>query len=639
MCGIAGFVYLSDKKLLKSMCDCIEHRGPNHFGSYVDSNCSIGYRRLSVIDVKGGNQPLFNEKGNMLIFYNGEVYNYKQLKKELELLGHVFETNTDTETALHGFEQWGVDVLKKLRGMFAFAIWDIKKKRLFLARDKFGKKPIYYTFANGVFAYSSELKSLLLLPGFDKTLDYDSIDKFLALRYIPGPQTIFKNTKKVPPGSYLILENGKSTIKSYWDLEYKPVSHSENYFAKNLLAILDESTRIRLMSEVPLGAYLSGGIDSAAVVSLMAKHSSRAVKTFSVGFGIEKYDELPFARQTSDAFSTDHQELIVSPDSIKELPKIIWHLDEPMADPTVIPTFLLSKFAKKKVTVVLTGEGGDELFGGYEQYKIMQMAYKYAKPIPKLIRKHLIAKAPKYVPKAILDRLFKYSSSLGKKGIERYSEFISDLSSPKKSYLDLVQILSQKERSALYLENGQLKADDASKIPAADVFSRSDDLQSSMQLFGIKTEMADDLLMKVDKMTMAYSIEARAPLLDIRLAEFAFTIPSHLKIKGGIEKYILRKALRGTLPQSVLNRKKARFFVPLDYWFSGDLKSIAENLLLENERKLFKNSEISKIISNYSHSKTYAARQLWSMISLEMWARTYLDASGKKPLSYDEIIG
>ncbi|MFH1750940.1 MAG: asparagine synthase (glutamine-hydrolyzing) [Candidatus Micrarchaeota archaeon] len=621
MCGIAGIAGLADRRLVRKMCNAILHRGPNHGGYFIDKGISIGYRRLSIIDVSGGNQPIFNESGDIAIVYNGEIYNYKELKTELEGLGHVFETDSDTETIVHGYEEWGFNVLSRLRGMFAFAIYDSKKKRLFIARDPFGKKPLYYAVLGGVFAFASEIKALRVLPNFDKSFDYSAIDRFLALRFIPAPDTVYKKVKKLPGGHYLVLQEGKIKIQKYWALSYLPQDHSEAYFAKKVGRILEESVRMRLMSEVPLGAYLSGGLDSSSIVSLMARNTDLPVKTFSVGFGIAKYDELQYARAVSDEFSTDHHELLVKPESIKDLPRIVWHLDEPMADPTAIPNYLLSKYAKKYVTVVLTGEGGDEIFGGYEQYRIMQLAYKYGKLVPRIFRRHVVARMPKIVPRPVLDALFKYSSALGKKGIERFSTFISDLDNPARSYLDLVEIITNAEREQIY-SSGELGATDLTPFAQKTIKSMaSDTLMSQMQLFDIKTELAEDLLMKVDKTAMAFSIEARAPLLDRVLAELAFTIPSGMKLKGGVEKHILKKAMHPLLPRAIIARKKTRFFVPLDYWFGGDMRGIAQSLLIEGDRGLFDKAKIAKIIENYSHSKAYAARQLWSLMTLEIWMR------------------
>lgn len=624
MCGIAGMAGIGDKRLLRRMCDAIAHRGPNHYGSHVEKNAAIGYRRLSIIDVSGGNQPIYSEDGDIAVVFNGEIYNYLELKGELEKLGHRFKTNSDTETIVHGYEEWGPAVTDMLRGMFAIAIWDSGRKRLFLARDKFGKKPLYYTTAGGVFAFASEIKSLALLPGFKAGLDPKAIDAYLAFRFIPSPRTIYGHVKKLPPGSYLIWEDGKTELVKYWDLLYEPNPQSEGYFAKKVRQALDEAVKIRLMSEVPLGAYLSGGLDSSSVVALMARHSKKAVKTFSVGFGEEKYDELPFAREIAEEFATDHHELVVGPKSIKALPEIVWHLDEPMADPTAIPTYLLSKFAKRKVTVVLTGEGGDEVFAGYEQYKIMQLAYVHGKKIPRLLRKHVLPRLAKGAPKSLLDRIFKYSSALGRKGIERFSGFVSDLDSPAKSYLDLVQIFTASERGKLYAEKSLMPID-YSGLAGKSIgrFEDAGSLTAQMQLFDIKTELPDDLLMKVDKMTMAASIEARAPLLDVPLAELAFTIPSGLKIRGGSEKHIFRRAVYDLLPRKIALRKKARFFVPIDYWFGGDLKSISEGLLLEGRRTdvLFKKEEVKRILGAYPASPAYAARQLWSLICLQLWQR------------------
>lgn len=638
MCGIAGIAGATDRKLVKKMCDLFAYRGPDHFGHFDDAGISLGSRRLSIIGRRGGNQPIFNESGDVVIVYNGEIYNHLELRKELEKLGHKFKTQTDTESIIHGYEEYGFEIANKLRGMFAFALFDSRKKILFIARDKFGKKPLYYTFADGIFHFASELKSLMLASGFDKTLDKSAVDEFLAMRFIASPKTIFLNTKKLPPASYLIWKDGKIKISKYFELEYNPSSHSENYYSKKLLGLLSEAVRIRLMSEVPLGAYLSGGLDSSSVVALMSKELAQPVKTFSVGFGVEKYDELPFAKEMADEFSTSHRELIVSPNSIKHLPKIIWHLDEPMADPTAIPTYLLSGFAKKHVTVVLTGEGGDEMFAGYEQYKMMKLAYSYGNKIPRSVRRHLMVPTVKIIPKRILDGIFKYSSSLGKKGMDRFSDFFSDLSNPARSYLDLVQIFSQKEREELYGDGGII-ANDLSKkyAPYFDnnlnkkANGKSEPgLVSNMQLFDIATNLPEDLLMKVDKMTMAHSIEARCPLLDSNLAELAFQIPSEMLLSGMDEKHILRRAMQGVLPSKVLKRKKARFYVPLDYWFGGDLLSFSQDLLLKADNPLLDKSAIRKIISNYSDSKTYSARQLWNLICLQLWQSVVLDKENVK---------
>ncbi|MEK6954501.1 MAG: asparagine synthase (glutamine-hydrolyzing) [Candidatus Micrarchaeota archaeon] len=648
MCGIAGVIGLSDKSLIRKMCDIIAHRGPNHGGYHIDKDASIGYRRLAIIDVKGGNQPIYNEQGDICIVFNGEIYNYLDLKPALEKKGHKFTTNSDSETILHGYEEYGEGIVSKLRGMFAFAIWDSRKKKLLVARDRFGKKPVYFTHANGAFGFASEIKSLLLMPDFSKELDYSAIDSLLAFRFIPSPNTIFKNVKKLPASHFLIFEKGKLLLKRYWSLNYSPVERTDSLAAKKVRTLLEESVRIRLMSEVPLGAYLSGGLDSSAVVGYMSKLMDSEVKTFSVGFGVEKYDELKYAREVSEAFSTDHHEIIILPDSIKHLPQIIWHLDEPMADPTVIPTYLLSKFAKKKVTVVLTGEGGDEMFAGYEQYKFMDLAFRHGKKFPKFIRRHIIANAVRKAPKKLLDSLFKYSSALGTKGLDRFSDFISDLDSPARSYLELVQVYTQKERDALYGAHQDLPK--GKNMPAAVDFSNKysnsfspsfahGDLLSQMQLFDVQTQLVDDLLMKVDKMAMAASVEARAPLLDQELAALAFTLTPDQKIRGKVEKFMLRKATSQILPKSAKDRKKARFFVPLDYWFKDGLLDIASNLLIEGDRGLFDKTQIQKVIDSYSNSRAYAARQLWCLISLEMWMRTYLDNDGKAPLNYNELVG
>ncbi len=613
MCGITGIYGLEDKNIIRKMTDIISHRGPDDRGYYNNENVSLGHRRLSIIDLsEKGKQPMTNEDGDIVIVYNGEIYNYKELREKLK--NHKFKSNTDTEVIIHLYEEYGEDCLGYLRGMFAFAIYDKKKNRIFLARDRLGIKPLYYTKVGDTLVFASEIKSILQF-GVEREVDRVSLSNYLALRFVNGPRTMFKNIRKLQPGHYIIYENGKGFIKKYWSLEYKSDNKSEDYYINNLLNLMDESVKLRLMSDVPLGAYISGGIDSGTVAYFMSKHIKN-LKTFSVGFD-NKEDELKYAKIISDKFKTDHHEIIVKPDTSKLLPEIVWHFDEPLADPTAIPTYLLSKKAKENVTVVLTGEGGDETLAGYEQYKIIKLG-KALKYFP---FKGLLPGIAKRFSGGTLNKFFKYAESLGEKGIDRFEYFLNNLDDNTESYMSLVGIFDAKEREEILRKNEEINIDFSPLYPKKDWLS-------GLLEFETKIALPDNLLMKVDKMTMAHAVEARVPFLDHKFVEFSAKIPSNLKLKGFNEKYILRKAMQNKLPREIVNRKKQRFFVPIDNWISKDMKEMTLNLLSEGaiqKEGLLNYSYINNVFNNYKKSKLYYARQLWNLLNFELWHRIYID--------------
>ena len=420
MCGICGFLGFEDRTLLKRMCSTIRHRGPDEHGMHIDKRICLGSQRLKVIDLVRGRQPIYNEDRSICIVYNGEIYNFKEIKEGLERK-HRFYTDTDTEVVLHAYEEYGTGCLKKFNGMFAFAIWDSNKKRLFLARDRLGIKPLYYAFVGEKLLFASEIKAILEYP-IDREIDYIALQDFLAFRIAVDDRTMFKNIKKLLPGHFLLHEKGKFTIKKYWELKMHELKIDEKQCIEEVKSILKESVKSRMISDVPLGVYLSGGIDSSIVTGLMSQLEGN-VKTFSVGFG-EKEDEIRYARLVADHLSTDHHEIIVEPNTMKLLPEIIWHLDEPMADPATIPTYILSEFTKKKSTVVLTGEGGDEQFGGYMQYKFMLLNQSYDRYLSKLTGKRMPGIMLRVVPKGVLNGFFNYTSSLGKEGMNRFYKFM-----------------------------------------------------------------------------------------------------------------------------------------------------------------------------------------------------------------------
>jgi asparagine synthase (glutamine-hydrolysing) len=635
LCGICGIVGFADKKLIENMCDVIKHRGPDDSGIFIDRNIALGIRRLSIIDVRGGHQPIHNENETLWIIFNGEIYNFIDLREDLIKKGHRFYTETDTEVVLHLYEEEAEDCVKKLRGMFAFAIWDNVKRKLFLARDRFGKKPLYYTHINDKFFFASEIKSLLQYEEIERKIDQKALYYFLTFRYVPGPMTILQNILKLQPGHTLIYEKNCFKVKKYWDINFKPEIRTEEFYIKTLQKILEESIKMRLMSEVPLGAYLSGGTDSSTIVGIMSKFIDEPVKTFTVGFGDERFDETKVARIVSEKFSTDHHELVIKQDSVKHLPKIVWHFDEPVADPAAIPTYLLSEFAKKYVTVVITGEGGDELFAGYEHYKIISMTEKYLGNKQRFLHT-LVPVFIKKIPKGFLNTFFPYSSALGEEGVKRFDDYIKSFGNLSKSYLSIVSIFNQSELNELY--GKQYNVVELVEQYLNQPLSTIDRLL----LVETKVQLPDNLLMKVDKMTMAFSIESRAPLLDHKLAEFVSTIPWDMKLHGQKSKYILKKVMAKFLPREITKRKKQRFFVPIDIWFNGELKDIVIQMFSESEvkkRHCFNYYYIKKIFDNFEKSKLYYSRQLWNLLNFELWCRIFMDGDPKKPeLDFNKLM-
>lgn len=645
MCGICGIYGFEDKELLKRMCDVIEHRGPDDSGIFLDKIVGLGNRRLSIIDVVGGRQPIHNENESIWITYNGEVYNFKEIREELQRKGHKFYTNTDTETIVHSYEEYGEECLKKLRGMFAFAIWDSNKKMLFLARDRLGKKPLYYYYKNGIFIFGSEIKSILQY-NMPRLVDYDAVHSYLTYRFVFGSSTIFRDIKRLPSGCSLICTSDGISIKKYWDIAMSPQVLSEDYCVKKLGELLRESIRLRLMSDVPLGAYLSGGIDSSTVVAMMSTLLDEPVKTFSVGFGDPEFDETDYARTVADYFETDHHEFIVEPNAMKLFPKIIWHFEEPIADPALFPTYMLSECAKKYVTVVLTGEGGDELFAGYEHYKIMTLAEKYHRNVPDFVKIKVAPAVLKKVPKKILDKLFRYSSLLGDEGINRVTKYISILENKGESYLSIISIFDDDEKQQLYAGMKEYANTNLAIELNEKYFSgmNSNGLLNRLLYLEIKTSLPEHLLMKVDKMTMAHSIEARAPFLDHLLAEFSAALPQNLKLNGFVDKYILRKTMNQLLPKKITKRQKQRFFVPIDKWLNGGEARELTLQILDSDsikkRGYFNYEYIRRMFEKFDKSKLYYSRQIWSLVALELWHRIYVeqDELYKPNLSIDNLL-
>jgi asparagine synthase (glutamine-hydrolysing) len=625
MCGICGELRLDgtapQKDLLLQMCATMRHRGPDDEGIYIGKNIGLGHRRLSIIDLSTGHQPLSNEDGSIWIVFNGEIYNFLELRPNLERKGHRFKTKTDTETIIHLYEEYGIDCVQHLRGMFAFCLWDEKKRRLFLARDRIGKKPLYYTFSKNSFLFASELKAILEDAEIDRLINQEAIHHYLTYQYVPSPITIFTQIKKLQPAHIMVVEDGKiKMFERYWKPEYTPKTNlSEPEIIESILEILREATRIRLISDVPLGAFLSGGIDSSAIVAMMSQLMDKPVKTFSIGFPEASFNELSFAKTVADIFKTEHHEFIVKPDALDILPKIAWHYDEPYADSSCIPTYYLSQMTRQHVTVALNGDGGDETFAGYERY----LAYKltsYYERVPRFIRDGIFASLS----------LFSESSSR-RDFIRRAKRFTEVIAEPKeRRYIRWLSTFSNSLKDRLYSDEMKERVGDIDSVEIlAESFKRSgtDDLLDTLLFVDTINYLPEDLMVKADIASMAHCLECRSPFLDHKLVEFAASIPSNLKLKGRKTKHILKKALSKILPESILNRGKMGFGVPLSFWFRGELRDYAEELLLckKADRGYFKQNEIKNLLEEHISGRVNHSYHIFSLIMLELWHQTFVD--------------
>ncbi len=616
MCGIAGFIDETQSRenaeqLIERMCGVIRHRGPDDQGTWVGEGVALGMRRLAIIDVAGGQQPIFNEDQSILIVFNGEIYNYRELQKELRERGHHFRTQSDTEAIVHAYEEYGDDCVKHLRGMFTFALWDRKRQRLLAVRDRFGKKPLNYYWDGQRLIFGSEIKSLLE-AGIPRTINYNALDEYLLYRYAPTPNTLFKNVMKLPAAHLLVYEHGQIHIQRYWDLPFTSTSDDDEATAiERTRALLKDAVEVRLMSEVPLGAFLSGGIDSSIVVGLMSQVMSQPVKTFSIGFEEDEFSELPYARKVAEHFKTDHHEFVVKSDLVSVLPQLVWAYDEPFGDSSMLPTYYVSKLAREHVTVVLTGDGGDEIFGGYEQYSREYTIHQ----IPPAIRIAL-GYASKLMPQGMRGkkRFSTWLQDYGRRSIEAFMLFPdyprSALYSPE--YFDHVRDSDPFERQlSLYRQVRQL------------------DSTARMQYVDAHMYLTDDILVKVDKASMFNSLETRTPLLDQHLAEYVTSLQPTVRLRNGTLKYLLKKIATELVPPVILQRPKQGFAIPLSLWFRNDVTSYAHDILNSRqarERGIFQPAFIHTLLQTDSSKRlTNHSQALWTLLCLELWFQTYMD--------------
>ena len=626
MCGIAGFITKNRDApvepraaLLDRMCQTIRHRGPDEQGVMVDGAAALGMRRLAIIDLKCGQQPIFNETGDLAVVFNGEIYNFQELKLELENRGHRFKTDSDTETIIHAYEEFGAACVERLRGMFAFAIWDKRREKLFLARDRVGKKPLFYAFGqNGDFIFGSELKVLLATNQIKRQIDLRALDAYLTFGYVPEDFCIFENVHKLPPAHSLTFEKGKVTLDKYWDFPLVNAVKSKQTEAEaveELLAILTEAVKIRMISEVPLGAFLSGGVDSSAIVGTMARLSSSKVKTFSIGFNEDSYNELKFARVAAKHFETEHHEFVVTPDIVTEIENLVGHFDEPFADSSALPTFVVAKMAREFVTVVLSGDGGDEVFAGYSRYKTHFARNSFEK-LPLGLRRNSFGRISEMLPHNARGRNFLNNIALD--SIERYINSVSQFTK-----LNRRNLYSTEFRQKLNVAFGAGEANFAA-------FTKDFDEKSLDALLYLdsKTYLPADILTKVDRMTMAASLEARAPLLDHKLIEFAAALPENFKFDGQTTKRIFKTAVRSFVPSEILDRPKQGFGVPVDVWINQQLRPQMLAALREPRtvaRGIFNQKYIETLLAEHERGRRDHAHQLWTLWMLELWQRQYID--------------
>lgn len=614
------------------MNERIKHRGPDDDGYYLQGDVGLAARRLSIIDLETGHQPLPSHSKKNWITYNGELYNFQELRKELQEKGYRFRTKTDTEVIVNLYEEYGTEFVKKLRGMFAFGIYDIKNHRLVLVRDHIGIKPLYYFQkpGNKNLIFGSEIKSILEYPGVKREIDPQALDLFLTLEYIPAPFSIFKNIKKLPAGHILTYEKGKLHIEKYWDANEAastepPVKDRDpdfNRLKEKFHTLLNESVKMRMISDVPLGAFLSGGIDSSSIVSAMSSMSENKIKTFSIGFEEKSYSELKYSNIVAKKFNTDHYTKNLSPDINELVLYLADFWDEPLGDFSNFPTYLVSKTAREKVTVVLSGDGGDEIFGGYEHYIAQKIArtidFALFRPFHKLLAKTTHLFPPSKLKKGFVNRVKRFSEGLENSYTNRHFRWMIFLSNYQKGKLyspgfmeeDFLKKLPQRVPFSTYFENSKCY----------------EGINRDLYL-DFKTYMVDNILVKVDRMSMATSLEARVPLLDYKMAEFAFSLPQHYKVRGPITKWFFKKAMEGILPDEIIYRRKEGFSIPIKNWLKDELKDLMMEYLSEKRVKeagYFNYTYIKRLIDEHLHARQNHAHRLWALILFSLWREKFL---------------
>jgi asparagine synthase (glutamine-hydrolysing) len=622
MCGISGIFEFERRdvipqEIVHRMNETIIHRGPDDEGIYCGEGVGFGFRRLSIIDLAGGHQPISNEDGRLWVMLNGEIYNYPELRHELEGKGHRFSTRSDTETIVHLYEEYGEDCFRKLRGMFAIALWDSEKRKLLLARDRVGKKPLFYAADSKRIVFGSELKVLLAADGLSHEIDREALSDYFSFGYIPAPKTIYRAARKVKPGHFLVASEGRIREVCYWDISFAKVENrSEEEWCELLRHQMCEATRVRLMSDVPLGAFLSGGVDSSSIVAMMSKLMSRPVTTCSIGFEEEEFNEAGYARQVAQIFKADHHEETVRPSALEILEKLVWHYDEPFADSSAIPTYYVSRVARRHVTVALGGDGGDENFAGYRRYMLDYYENRLRSHLPPALRSAVFGPLGRWYPAlAWAPRVFR-----GKATFQSLSR------TPVEGYFNSVSYFRPGEKNLLFTPEFEKSL---GGYDSMDVFREhfnradTDDPLSRIQYVDIKTYLPDDILAKVDRASMAVSLEVRAPLLDHQLMETIAQIPSSLKLKGREGKYIFKKAMTSILPDEILYRRKQGFAIPLGSWFRRELREVTEETLFGSTDGILDPTFLKKIWDQHQRGRYDRSAHLWAVLMFRKWKETF----------------
>lgn len=630
MCGIVGMHAFEDgadpreidRAALEAMNASIFHRGPDSDGFHLEPGVGLAMRRLSIIDVAGSDQPISNETGDVWVVYNGEIYNYESLRKTLQARGHRFRTTGDTEVIVHAYEEYGDDFVRHLRGMFGFALWDRRRRRLLLVRDRVGIKQLFYTSRDGLLAWGSELKAVLRAPGVERRLRPDAINDYLTYLYVPEPNTMFEDVHELPAGHMLIAEQGELRLQRYWQLHYAPEADmSAEAAAEGLLEKLDEAVRLRMIADVPLGAFLSGGIDSGAVVALMSRHSAEPVKSFSVGYasGGDAFDERAFARELAERYATDHREFEMAPDLVGIARDVVHAFDQPMADSSAIPNWYLCQYTRQHVTVALSGLGGDEIAAGYERHRGAMLAERLG-PLRGLLHGFL-GPIVRHLPDSKsgnqwAQRIKRFVRSAGRPFDERYFEFLEQLDVDVRRDLLTPAMLAEIDLDGPRARHAALLGD----VQGADPLNRA--LYSDLKRY-----LPGDLLTLTDRMSMAHSLEVRVPFLDHELLEYAARVPAHYKLHGMERKYVLREAVRSLLPESFFERRKMGFSPPMTVWFRGELKSFVEDTLSESaiERAgVFRYEAVRSLLDAHFARRGNYDNQIWALIVFTLWHEDYV---------------
>jgi asparagine synthase (glutamine-hydrolysing) len=634
MCGIAGKLSSTDaidRVVIDRMCSALVHRGPDSRGIFLDRNIGLGVQRLAVIDLETGDQPISNEDQSVVVVLNGEIYNYRELRSSLLDAGHRFRSHADTEVIPHLYEDYGVECVRMLRGMFAFALWDARRRVLLLARDRIGKKPLYFSFDGSNFWFASEAKAILQDPTFPRDVDAASIDAFLLYGHVPGSESAFAGLSRLRPAHTLVFDGNRVELRRYWDLSYAEELQLSDYEACELIRNhLSEATRLRLRSDVPLGAFLSGGVDSSAVVATAAQHATGRLQTFTIGFPYERFDERETARKIARLFDTDHHELVVEPQLVEVLPRLAWHYGEPFSDQSAIPSFYLSELTRRDVTVALNGDGGDEAFGGYRRYIGVDVARRL-EVIPTFAARATEGILTRFGTGDAHDtkraRLLRLSQALQLDAASRYAAWVA--------------CFNASERRALYTPEFADRV--SSSHPEAlmrEAYESSDAPTLVERLLDVDTQtyLHDQLLVKMDIASMAHSLEVRSPLLDHVFMEMVASLPLSAKISRGTSKRLLKDAIRPWIPDDVLDRPKRGFTMPIAHWLRHELRQLPASLLLDSQaqgRRLFESHAIKRLIANHQRGVADNSDKLWALIQLELWFRTYVDTRANGPITLD----